>query len=115
MTDLNGKVDNANLSTIYPVVETYVNGTDWYRIYSDGWVEQGGRFSSADQTNTTVTFLKQFANTDYTPIVGQQFGLNGQTQYRTFNISTISSDSMVVHNTTNGTNTCIWMACGYGA
>jgi len=114
--DLSGKanIDLSNCTKPY-VVETYVNGTEWYRVYSDGWVEQGGRFSSADKANTTVTFLRPFANTDYTPIVGQQFGVNGQTQYRTFNISTISSDSMVVHNATNGTNTCIWMACGYVA
>ena len=42
------------------VVETYHNGNDWYRVWSDGWCEQGG-FSSSDGE---VTFLKPFASTD---------------------------------------------------
>lgn len=95
------------------VVETYHNGTSWYRVWSDGWCEQGGRFQSADKTDTVVNFLKPFSDANYTPIVGQQYGSAGDSQYRTFNIYTISQASMTVHNATNGTNTCIWMACGY--
>lgn len=32
---------NMNAVGIRTVVETYASGTDWYRRYSDGWVEQG--------------------------------------------------------------------------
>ena len=32
------------------ITETYVNGTSWYRKYSDGWIEQGG-VSSGSGTN----------------------------------------------------------------
>lgn len=32
------------------ITETYVNGASWYRIYSDGWIEQGG-VSSGSGTN----------------------------------------------------------------
>lgn len=95
------------------VIETYHNGTSWYRVWSDGWCEQGGRFQSADKTDTVVNFLKPFSDANYTPIVGQQYGSAGDAQYRTFNIYTISQASMTVHNATNGKNTCIWMACGY--
>src|SRR5574344_1813676 len=28
------------------VTENYVNGTSWYRVYSDGWIEQGGRITT---------------------------------------------------------------------
>ena len=53
-----------NTETVYPVIETYSSGSNWYRIYSDGWCEQGGSFtcSSAGQT---LTFLKPFSNTNY--------------------------------------------------
>lgn len=44
------------------VVETYTNGTSWYRLYHSGWVEQGGE-SSAEFS--TITFIKEFANTNY--------------------------------------------------
>ena len=55
--------DNAQLLTALGprIVETYVNGTSWYRVWSDGWCEQGGRFQSADGTDTGVNFLKPFS------------------------------------------------------
>jgi hypothetical protein len=41
---------------------TSANGYTWYRKYSDGWVEQGGKSTSDGQT---VTFPIQMANTEY--------------------------------------------------
>ena len=48
------------------VVESYRNGTEWYRVWSDGWVEQGGYFEKARDKALTVTFLKPYADTNYT-------------------------------------------------
>lgn len=45
------------------VTETYVNGASWYRVYSDGWCEQGGY---ASMNVTSITFLKPFVDTNYT-------------------------------------------------
>ena len=47
------------------IVETYVNGTSWYRVYSDGWCEQGGRATVPQGSNVDITFLIPYANTDY--------------------------------------------------
>ena len=63
MTDLNGKVDKSDMSEVQCVVESYSNGTEWYRIWSDGWCEQGGRANSG---TISVTFIKEFADTNYT-------------------------------------------------
>lgn len=41
---------------------TGANNYSWYRIYADGWVEQGGTSTSDGQT---VTFPIQMANTEY--------------------------------------------------
>ncbi len=55
--------EHADLATAKAyIVETYKNGASWYRIWSDGWIEQGGITS---QTNTTINFLKSFSNTNY--------------------------------------------------
>jgi len=44
----------------------YVLGNDyWYRLYADGWVEQGGYFSSGGSGNTTVTLPVEMVFVDY--------------------------------------------------
>ena len=65
--DLNGKI--LNDIGIRTVVETYKNGSNWYRIWSDGWCEQGGHYdkgSLATDTSTTIQLLKAYPNIDYT-------------------------------------------------
>lgn len=37
----------------------------WYRVWSNGWCEQGGQLGSASATSYTVTFLKTFIDTNY--------------------------------------------------
>lgn len=45
------------------IVDSYRNGTEWYEVYRSGKVRQGGFMETS---NTTVTFLKPFADLDYT-------------------------------------------------
>ena len=45
------------------MVENYRNGYSWYRIWSDGWIEQGGLVSSS--TSGTILLLKPYNTTDY--------------------------------------------------
>ena len=48
------------------VVESYQNGTSWYRVWSDGWCEQGGGVYIAGATGGgDITLLKAYANIDY--------------------------------------------------
>lgn len=42
------------------VVESQDNGTDWYRLYNDGWLECGGYFPYELSATRTKTFLKEF-------------------------------------------------------
>lgn len=63
---LNSKVDISSLQEVQCVVETYSSGTSWYRIWSDGWCEQGGQTVSILGGNyADTTFLKPFADTNY--------------------------------------------------
>lgn len=62
---LNDKMDRDAHNIENPsavVIETYSNGTNWYRVWSDNWCEQGGLVNP----NTTVNFLKPFVDTNYT-------------------------------------------------
>ena len=48
------------------VIQNYINGANWYRVWSDGWIEQGGRVYMNDATNQTLNFNKAFTTTNYT-------------------------------------------------
>lgn len=106
--------------TIYPVVETYVNGTSWYRVYSDGWVEQGGEYTTAIATNGNVqiTLLKPFTDTNYNVQV------TGRFESRTDGSSAIAMGayaesatlfSIVNDGAVSNNKGAFWQACGYGA
>lgn len=50
----------------HSIVETYVNGTSWYRVWSDGYCEQWGNYiTNGVATWFTVNFSKVFANVNY--------------------------------------------------
>ena len=58
-------INERNLVKFIPVIETYVNGTSWYRIYADGWCEQGGRIAASSSTSQTNILLKTMIDTNY--------------------------------------------------
>lgn len=71
-TDVNGKADKdlVNVSSNVSVcIESWhdENG-NWYRVYSDGWCEQGGSLTptgTGSYTSGTITFPKSFKDTNY--------------------------------------------------
>ena len=71
-SDLNGKADVDLSNCTKPhVVETYSSGTDWYRIWSDGWCEQGGEVTvNGSSVSTSVTLLSSYSSTDYSILAG---------------------------------------------
>lgn len=65
-TDLNGKADVDLSNCTKPhIVETYINGTSWYRVWSDGWCEQGGYYSNVAQATITIYLLKSYSSSNY--------------------------------------------------
>lgn len=108
-----GYIGNTNLAVCHVVLEKYVNGTSWYRVWSDGWIEQGGRVSISQDTQTTVTLLKTFSNTNYTVLIsacrsGTQTGGDGN-----FTVEYVSASQFKWSNGDDFGGTGIWYACGY--
>ena len=59
-------LDSNTLDTIPHIIETWTDGTSWYRVWSDGWCEQGGHFSViASAALYTVTMFKPYLDTNY--------------------------------------------------
>ncbi len=60
-------------STTSPhITTTYKNGTSWYRVYSDGWCEQGGVVSVNSNNKKTVTLLKPYSSTTYSVLTNNR-------------------------------------------
>lgn len=62
------------------------NGYTWYRLYADGWVEQGGIVPRDTGTSGTITLPVTMSNTNYT--VTSNTGNNGANNF--FNIDTMN-------------------------
>lgn len=94
------------------VVETFHNGTSWYRVYSDGWCEQGGTTSSGDWTE--ITLLKPYTNTNYTLIAGST-DTNRDGSTCSCAINSKSATGFYIGNYYNGTayGYSMWYACGW--
>lgn len=61
---LNGKADlDLSNTTVPHLVEVYSNGTSWYRVYSDGWCEQGGIIPAS---TSNISFLIKMSDANYT-------------------------------------------------
>ena len=103
-------VDYSEFSTAPHIIESYKNGSSWYRIYSDGWCEQGGNCSASG--NVTVTLLKEYSNTDY-QVIFSYLGANSTTGNTRDN--SIGSQSVGSFTTSdpNRQGTIRWRACGY--
>lgn len=105
----NAAASNLNSKGIRTVIETYKNGNHWYRIWSDGWIEQGGYSYPA---TSTVTFLKPFSDNSYSLITQpcNKAATSGVASYMaTFN-HTVSGFSAIANIDISG---YVWQSCGY--
>ena len=110
----NGKMDrdlSNRTSNIHFVTETYQNGYSWYRVYSDGWCEQGGLLQPSSNS-TILTFLKPFSNLNYTPLVTASWASVAAQQNEGVFYADITKTSMNV--TVSSVPTYVWwQAQGY--
>ena len=101
---LSSKLDSDFGNSTKPyVTETYVNGTSWYRIWSDGWCEQGGRI-----TGTSITFLQSFVDTNYS-FSGVSINSNSGGAASTVTNLTTTGCTYYTYGNAGG----MWQACGY--
>lgn len=59
---------NSNINNSSIVKSTYKNGYDWYRLYSDNWVEQGGSCTISANGSKTISLKVPMADNYYSII-----------------------------------------------
>ena len=112
-------VDLSNCSRPY-VTETYKSDTGWYRVWSDGWIEQGGNQygnGMAYVLTHYVSFLKPFPQ----KLATLSLSFGGYSSATAYNAGiapeTIPSLSGFqfngCHNGESDRNAVSWYACGY--
>ena len=91
------------------IVESWISedSSMWYRKWSDGWIEQGGR-----TTTSTVNLPIEFTNTGYVVVA------SGQTSTGNEVISdrTLTSINIILYGNDNVnyiSRGLLWYACGY--
>ena len=84
---------------------------NWYRVYPDGWCEQGGELGDSYTAYTTkvLSFLKPFANTSY--FVTVQPSNTDDLRLPTITVKTNTAVTFI--NTYNKDALGGWFACGY--
>ena len=105
---LSEAVLRSSLVEAQTVIETYKNGTSWYRIWSDGFCEQSGKTDKG--TKIEITLLKPYKDTNYQIMVGQYH--TGATDMH----GTVVRDSKTVSGFTIAGNANVdfnWEAKGY--
>ena len=109
--------DFSNVSIPY-ITSKYRNGNSWYRIWSDGWLEQGGTTSAGYNSPVTVSFIKQY---DEVPLTVNMIASNASAdgnpnQSRIATIVSRNSDKFIYTVSTpsaQSTVPIIWSASGY--
>ena len=93
------------------IVESYDNGTEWYKKWKSGWIQQGGRYAYTKKTAHTVTLVIPFTNTNYdirANSVTQGFTSYGDGVQWTYSLTTTNFQA----NSENS-GTATWRAEGY--
>lgn len=100
-------------STVH-IVETGRSGSEWYRKWSDGWIEQGGHISSVGFYNQqTITFPISFSNTEYSISAGCKNNVNsGDMIWNIMSFRSCTKSSIIMFNG-GGNYAASWYACGY--
>ena len=89
------------------------DGSQWYRVWSDGWIEQGGH----KLVHNYIYFIKNFSNTNYI-IVGNTSNATSSTdeQYyanNSVNFTAKTKSSAYIRLYNNAVFGIDWYACGY--
>ena len=105
--------DEAGQGVSIHIIDTYKSkdGNSWYRLWSDGWIEQGGFKQFVNEQS--ITLLKAYQDTTYTITLGQQspYSYNEETTVNYYDKTTtgLKLDSYK----TAGQGGVRWYVCGY--
>lgn len=126
MNRINGLLDKLDevtnkINSMKYVIESYQNGTTWYRIWSDGWVEQGGVTSNISWNGSgadeNITLPIEMKDVNYS-LIATMSNTTGNWNYPVCRAIISSSTTIKIGiasagSSSQGTAKCIWEVKGY--
>lgn len=107
---VDGKIPSVNAY----VVKTYHSDKSWYRVWSDGFVEQGGFTDSPFGQAVTVTLSKPLTTTDYTILLSCVGGSESAVRVQSVQQTTTSFQTFRYYTGNGrGGGSLYWEALGY--
>ncbi|MBR1681126.1 hypothetical protein IJ707_04980 [bacterium] len=103
---------NVNRVNQAVVDEYYSSGSSWYRLWSDGWCEQGGNVVPTAKTGT-VTLLKEMTNSSDYSIICQPYYTSSAAIYTVTLLKASKSASGFSWWVNNTSYSFDWTAKGY--
>ena len=97
------------------IVESYKNGSSWYRIWNSGWCEQGGVAAIPGSGGVQVDFLIQMADKSYSVVGGVVIGDSHGNDSRCSCYSLTTSSMVIDWTNSEHTESTWWEIRGYKA
>lgn len=94
------------------LVKKYVNGTEWYNLYSDGWCEQGFCYSPSSSSAQTINLLKEYKDTNYTVQTTYNTGSDWGNPLSVYN-KTVNNFTLTTKSTWSTSSVIAISVCGY--
>lgn len=113
--------EDGNIDIVMPpaggiawIIDTYVNGTSGYILYSNGLCEQWGvTKSSRGGTPRTVTLIKAYSNSNYFVVLTSYEGGSAGAQYNNFQCTKRTPESFTAKAGCNESIVLGWQTIGY--
>ena len=93
------------------LVDSWRSGANWWRKWSDGFIEQGGKYSKSSNNSTNVQF-----NVPMSTVCSVTIGSTKQNRnagYGGMHIYSYSSSGFYTMTNTAEITGAFWYACGY--
>ena len=107
----NAAANSLNSAGIRTVVDEWHSGIYWYRVWSDGWIEQGQSDIVVNTGGTPFNFFKAFKDSNYTIVVAATKTGSAQATFTTC-LFNKSSTGATISGGAAGTIVSFY-ACGY--
>ena len=96
------------------ITQTWRSGNNWYRVYSDGWIEQGGEQRSVpNDGNKAISLHRSFSNTSYHVLGFPYYGSTATVSSGLLSYGSKKVNSFVCYNGKDQSITLNWYAYRY--